>query len=147
MKGIGGGQVILVIAGVLSLALLAIWGLLESGAGEWSVPSPEGTANSFVSAMSAHRYHGAAKQLSSQLSYKISELYLKEITSQIEDAYGGIQDSLSLDSDLQGHQARARVQVTLGDGSEEVLEFPMVRENWVWKVDGLAPVEMLAAER
>jgi hypothetical protein len=131
----GGAMPLLFMAAALAAALLLNRLALQGGLEAYFIPSPEQSADTLVEALAAKRYAGARKQFSRDLQSRVSEAELRELMEDVEENRGGILAAEGLDSVEEGERAEARLLVRLGDGSEEVLRFRLVRENWVWKVD------------
>lgn len=131
------------IVGVTGVLLLIIAGLLSQGWGDLLIPPPEGAAEQLVGALGAHRYTGAMNQLSQALQ-QTREEDLRALVKAIEESpQQGIQDAHGQEAQEQGDQATAQVKVKFGNNQERVVELPLVRENFVWKVSSLDPLKGL----
>jgi hypothetical protein len=129
--------VLLILAG----ALLVLGLLTGADRAAWAIPSPETTAEGFVSALGAHRYTGALGALSQELREHVSGDDLRSLVQAIESSpRSGIQDAHEQGSQESGENASAQVQVKYGDNSQENIEFPLVNENGVWKINSIDPL-------
>lgn len=92
------------------------------------------------------RYEGAIGRLSAELRGQVKESDLRPLVSRIEQTRGAIEQASVEESREAGQSATGTVQVTLREGREPVLEFPLVKENGVWKIASPDPVRQLAGE-
>jgi hypothetical protein len=143
MKDLLGLHSILVILAVSALALLLIAGVVVLDKAKYIIPSPEMTATQMVDALGAHRYQGAMNQLSQELKEQVSEQDLKSVVRSIENSQSGIYQADEGAAQVQGQMARAQVKVRLGNGQENIIEFPLQKENGLWKVSSLEPLHSL----
>jgi hypothetical protein len=135
------------LAGVLALflaALLVFAALVAADRASLLIPSPENAAGQLVQALGAHRYAGAMGQLSQELQQQVDRNDLIALVEQIEaSASRGIEDAHAVDSQEQGVTAAATVRVKLKNMQEQELQFALVKENGLWKVESLKPLESL----
>ena len=141
---------------VMLLALLAAAGLLlgwaaETEAARYLIPSPDKVAEGLVSALAAQRYTGALNALSQDLQQQVQPEDLRTLVARIEQAHQGISDAhgqagQAAPAAAHNATASAQVQVKLGDLSEQELTFELVRENGLWKIASLGPLETLAGQ-
>ena len=131
----------LALAGVV---LLALAGLVSQGVEQVIVPPPENAAEQLVAALGARRYTGAMNQLSQDLQQQVREEDLRALVESIEQSGAqGIQDASGQSAQKQGSQATAQMQVKLGNNEEKTVELPLQKENGVWKVSSIAPLNGL----
>lgn len=129
---------------LLVASLFLIAGLVAANQASLLIPTPDKTAEDFVGALAAHRYTGAAGELSQDLQKQVSKKDLQQIVQAIETSHQGIEDAHGQGSQEQGQEATAQVQVKLWDKQESRLDFPLLKENGVWKVSSVAPLQALA---
>jgi len=138
---------VLAILAVTTTALLLLSALISIGQASTLIPPPEGGATQFISARGAHRVTGARGQLSASLKEQVKEVQLLSLIRAIETSpLKGIKDAHEISSQEQGEQAIAHVKVKFGDHSEKIIEFPLEKENGLWKVASLAPLQALPKE-
>ena len=135
---------ILAIAAIFVLALLLIAGAVALDQAKFIIPSPETTAAQLVDALGAHRYEGAMNQLSEELRQQVTEQDLQSLVQSIESSQDGIYDAQEVGAQEQSQFASAQVKVKLGNGQERIIEFPLEKENGLWKVSSLEPLQSLA---
>ena len=126
---------------IMSAVLLVLAGMVSQGWTKQIVPPPETTASQLVGALAAHRFEGAMNQLSQDLQQQVTEEDLRALMSAIEQSPSkGIQDSHGQSAQIEGDQATAEVQVKLGTNEQINIQFPLKKENGVWKVTSLDPL-------
>lgn len=144
MKSITGLRAFALIALLLGAALLIIAVLVQTDNAALIIPPPEGTAEQLIGALAAHRYEGAMNQLSQDIQQQVSEKDLQAIVKSIEESpRKGIQDAHGQDAQTQGAQGTASVEVKFGDNQTQTIDLPLVKENGLWKVASLGPVQAL----
>lgn len=132
----GGPMPLLFMAAALGLSLLLLrLALPVQALDQFFSPPPEQVSAMLVQALGAHRFEGARNHLSQKMKGRISEADLRALVDEIEQGRGEIESAEGLDSQEQGERANARLRVKFSGGGEEVLQFRLVRENFVWKVD------------
>ena len=130
---------------VFAVVMLILWAAVATDHASLVIPSPEGTANQFVSALAAHRSAGAQSQLSNSLKEQVSQTDLRDLMEAIEaSSLQGIQDSHEQSAQEQGDQAIARLKVKFGNNQEKNMEFQLTKENGLWKVNSINPIQDLA---
>lgn len=128
------------VAGVL----LVNWILVRIGAEKMIVPKPEITAEEFIKALGAHRYEGAMEKLSSDLEQATSESDLQSIVEQVEQENGKIDTVKGNLLQEEGDTASASVEVQFENGNQREANLPLVKENGIWRVNGLDGLNSLA---
>lgn len=133
--------IMLVVFAVVSVIL---WAAVATDHARLVIPSPEGTANQFVSALAAHRYAGAQSQLTDSLQEQVSQMDLRDLVEVIEaSSLQGIQDSQEQSAQEQGDLASARLKVKFGNNQEQEMEFRLKKEDGLWKVNSINPIRSL----
>ena len=144
MKDFQALRSLLAVLAVLALGLLIFGVLVAADRADLLIPSPEGAAEQFVSAMAAHRYTGALNQLSQDLQGQVKEKDLQDLVQSIEASSSeGIQDAHEEEAQEQVDTATASVRVKLGNNQEETLDFPLKKENGLWKLTSIDPLRSL----
>jgi hypothetical protein len=131
----GGPMPLLFITAALALGLLLTQLALNTTLDSIFTPSPEQTAEMLVEALAAGRYAGTRKYFSQDLKSRVSEKDLRDLMRQVEQNRSGIGSAEGIDSVEEGDRATSQLRVVLLDGTEEILRFKLIRENWVWKVE------------
>jgi hypothetical protein len=132
------------ILAIVAVILLAMAGLTSIDKADLLIPTPEGAAAQMVGALGAHRAAGARGQLAKDLQEQVDEGELLALIRNIEAGpLRGIEDAHEVSSEEQGGQVVAQVRVKFGDLSEHILEFPLRKENGLWKVSSLDPLDTL----
>lgn len=145
MKELQGLRDLFIIAALLAVTLLIIAGLVSADAVEALVPSPEITTNEFIGALSAHRYYAAVNLLSEPLKQQVDKAHLQSIMQAIEQsALEGIQDAQGQESQIEGETASVDVEVEFGNNQTQTIALPLKKENGLWKVSNLEPLQALA---
>jgi len=120
-----------------------VWGALQLGLGDLINPPPEQVAEQLVRGVASHRFEGAGQALSESLQQEDTGATLRTLAMHIEMAAGGIEDANGVSSTETGDTAEAQVVVTLKNGAEVMLSFPLVKENEEWKVASVEPMWQL----
>jgi len=138
-------QGILAQLGLLAGMLLVIALFVALDRAGLIIPPPEKTAEQLVSALGAHRFAGARNQLSQDLRSQVEDADFTALVQGLEQSHQGILDVHELDSQANGRNATARVKIKWGDLQEDTLQFPLVKENGLWKVASLGPLRTAAS--
>lgn len=141
LRGVG------IIVALFVAVLVVIWTLVSLGFTTFLVPPPEMTAEQFLRALKAHRYEAARDQLSEEIQQQVTADDLRALVRTIEERHGGLNNVDGQGARIADDRAVATVVVTLGDGTAETLEFPLTKEQGLWKVASVEPVQRLATGR
>ncbi len=134
----------LAIVAALALALLVIWGLVATGHTQFIVPAPEQVGQTFFASLKAHNFGAAREQLSESQQQAVSAEDLRQLTEQLEQTFGGINQANGQQAVEQGETATAEVKLQLRNGSERTVAVPLGREHGLWVITSLAPLEALS---
>jgi hypothetical protein len=143
MKRLAGLQAIAIVFVLLCAALLILAALISQGVTFAIVPPPGMPAEGLVRALKAHRYEGALEELSEELQQQVQEQDLRDLAEKIEQAHQGIEQVHGETVAQQEQDATAQVDVELDDGSQQTIELPLKKENGIWKVTSLDPLNAL----
>jgi hypothetical protein len=135
------------ISGLCAAVLLLLWGLVALDMTQYIVPSPHVTAEQFLRALKAHRYEGARDQLSEGLRAQVSRERLAQVVQDLERTESGISEAHGERSQQSGTRADAEAQVRLESQREVVLTFPLVREQGIWRITSVDPLDTLRPRR
>ena len=127
---------------LIPLGLIQI--LLSSGFSNEIIPAPDTTAAEFVQAVGAHRMEGAKNQLSEGMNQQNPIPDLDSAIEAINQQRGGIDSVDEVSSEENGDTATATVSVQFEDQTQVELSFPLVKENYIWKVNSIVPIVKLA---
>jgi hypothetical protein len=128
---------------VVTIGLLSV--MVALGWTNMITPPPENAADGLVDALQAHRYEGALNQLSQDLKQQTNPEDLQALVKAIEESsLKGIEDAQGIDAQESDQAATARVQVKFANLQEQTFSFPLHKENGIWKVASLAPLQNLA---
>jgi len=137
MKTKLGGMNIPIMVAVLALALGITWAAINLSLERWFNPTPEITAENFISSLAAHRYTGAHNNLTSDLRDEVSLESLQILIAGIEVKKNGIEQAKAEEVQQYGDTAFVSVRIEMKDGSELTVELPLLRENGLWKISAL----------
>jgi hypothetical protein len=129
---------------LLAASLLVLSVAVGQGATTFIVPPPDTVAEEFVRALKAHRYEGAKNELSAELQQQVSDEELTRLVYALGAGHQGIEEAHGESAEEQGDTATATVQVKLGSGQEESLEFALRKEQGEWKLSSIDSLRQLA---
>ncbi len=127
-----------------AVALGIIWGLLAVGAEQYLVPNPDVTAEELVAALAAHRYAPVPGMMLRSARESAGEDALARLVERIEAAHGWIDSVTATGSQRSGDRASVTLEVQFGDGTTQNITLPLAKEDYLWRVASLEPVEALA---
>lgn len=125
------------IALLVAALLLGIWVLTSAGLTEVITPPPDSPAVGLMTALLAHREEGALNTLSSAAQQATSR---KEL-HQLAQGLGGLLDAQAETAAVDGERAVVTLRLEYVDGSSQTVDLPLARENSIWRVDSLDPLE------
>jgi len=136
---------LLFIFAIVAVILLALYGLLVSGITDPLIPSPKDVADQFVSLIQAGQHQESLDSLSQDLKENVSAEKIKELANQIQNQKQGIEDVQAEQSEENGMNATGSVSIEFGDKTSQTVQFPMVKENYVWKINSIGPLEAVVS--
>lgn len=140
----------LVLRNLLGIALLTaaalgiVWGLLAAGAEQYLIPTPDVSAEELVAALAAHRYAPVPGWMLRSARKTAGEDSLARLVERIEAAHGWIDSVTATGSQRSGETASVTLEVRFGDGAAQNITLPLAKENFLWRVTSLEPLEALA---
>lgn len=125
----------LAIAAALALVAAAVFGLGDTRA---LVPPPESVVEGFVRELETGRYEQATGYLSAELQPGVTPGQLRDWTSQLLARTGDVIDVRGEPGWQTGLRAEAYARLKTERAGEPALRFMLLREDGVWKINGLA---------
>jgi hypothetical protein len=124
-------------------ALAIIATMLSAGIEAVLTPPAEQSATQFVKALEAHRYPAARLELSESAQQQVTVDDLRALVKSIEQQHGGIGKVQSGDMRQAAESATVTMQLDLDDGQTKRIELPLRREQHIWRVESIEPLEKL----
>lgn len=137
----------LAIAAALALALTILWALTAQGVTTFIVPPPEQVGQQFFTSLKGHNFEAARHLVSSSLQTAVSAEELRRATRHMEQANFAIEQANGEGSIEQENTAISIVTIKLDNGTVRTVRIPMMRENALWVITSLAPLEALVTSR
>jgi hypothetical protein len=134
---------LLAIAAACGAALAIIAAMLSVGIEVVVTPPAEQSATQFVKALEAHRYPAARLELSESAQEKVTVDDLRALVKTIEEQHGGIGKAQSGDEQQDADSATVTIRLDLDDGQTMRVELPLRREQHIWRVESIDPLEKL----
>jgi len=136
----------LAMAACLAVALLVTRALVGADRALFLVPRPEQEAQEFLKALQAHNYGAARHALTRDLQAQIMDEDLRALARELEERRPALEDARGVSAAVQGTAASATVELRREDGLRHHAEFRLERENGLWKLASIEPVQALARE-
>lgn len=136
---------LLIQAALTAAVVLLIWGLLALGVEQWLVPDPGTVAEELVQSFGAKRFAGVTGQLHSDLREQVSEAELRALAEQMEQAHQGISTVEAVEQRQEGETASVTLAVQFEDQTQQTINLPLAKQNYLWQVTGLDGLRALAA--
>lgn len=133
----------LAIAAALALALLVLAALTAQGVTAIIVPPPDEVGQQFFTSLKAHNFDAAQQDLSEALRQQVTPGDLRDLARRLEAATHGIVQASGEDPQTQGDTATAQVRLTFQDGRERTVDVAFTREQGLWQISSLAPLQAL----
>ena len=136
---------VLALLAILAVSLLVIQGLVFIDRAGILVPKPEDTAAEFVNDLDSHAIAGAKNELSSDLQKQISAEKLQALADSLNKKNGGVILANGVSSEKSGKgnnaKANANIEIDFQNGSTQSLSFPLTRDNGIWSLSSIGPLE------
>lgn len=132
-------------AALTAVVLLLIWGLLGLGVDQWLVPDPGTVGEELVQSFGAHRFAGVIGRLQTDLRDQTGEEELRALVQQVEQAHKGIESVKAEQEQQDSETASVTLAVQFEDQTQQRINLPLARENFLWRVTSLDGLRDLTA--